>query len=207
VERGVKVKKQLNKMLKDRGVWTEEEDKQEKALTNRIVELSNKLKNAAKHKLTKQQGRDIALKIFKARRELQQLLTERNSLYVGSAEALAENAKFDYLVSVCTLDPESGKPYFYNLDNYNMRKEEKAAWAAAAELANMLYNSVDFDENFIDNLIEVKFLKKFNFVDDKDQLVDDKGNVLDLDGNIIPKNDLEYNNGKLEFEFKESDFV
>jgi hypothetical protein len=71
----------------------------------------------------------------------------------------------------------------------------------------MLYNNLDFDENFMDNLIEVKFLKKFKYVNEEDQLVDDKGNVLDLDGNVIPKSDLEYNNGKLEFEFKESDFI
>lgn len=210
VDEGIKVKRQIDEILKEKGIWTDKQENQHKVLVNKITKLGKELSDTSVKK-TRKRGREIAIAILKTRNELRDLLEERNALDANSAEALAENVWFDYLVSVCVVYNKDGKPFFEDYDDYIDRKSEKAAWDAASKLASMIYGGVDFSENYQDNLIEVQFLKKFKFVDEDGNFIDStNGEKVDIDGKptISPPANADtdvYGNkivdGKVEFTF------
>lgn len=174
--KAVKTQKQINAMLEENGVWTQADKDKEKALAEELIELGKRLrsgKTETGRKMTKKEGRDLAVAMHNKRTELDNHTASRNSYVVHSAEGIAEAKRFDYLMSVCVLDGETGEPYFKGLDNYDERKDEKAAWDAARKLAEMIYGT-DFSENIEDNLMEIQFLKRFGFVDEKGNYVDPK---------------------------------
>jgi hypothetical protein len=185
----VMVKRQVDILLKERGIWTEVEEKKQADLTSQIVALINKMKDSTKK--TKQEGRDIAVKIIKLRGELNDLASERGSFDAFTAESLAEDARLDYLVSVCTVYNTTGEKYFKDYDDYVDRKTEDASWAAASKLGAMLYGNEALMEAIEENRIEIQYLKKFNFVDKDGFFVNEKGEKVDIDGNVIKKPDVD----------------
>ena len=85
----------------------------------------------------------------------------------NTAEGLADNARFDYLVSVSVFDND-GNSYFEDIDDYKRKSSDTVAIKAAGEMANILY---DLDPQFENNLPENKFLKQYKFVDEELRLV------------------------------------
>jgi hypothetical protein len=140
-----------------------------------------------------------------ARAELRDLISERISLEQNTAEALSDNARFDYLVSQCTYDESGSRKVYSNVEDYLQQSDDDVAFAAANALAQLLYS---IDKDVEANLPENRFLQKFKFVnddlslvdndgnrvdskgrrvDDEGYYVDDKGDRVDLDGNPIDK--------------------
>ena len=106
------------------------------------------------------------------------------SLEQNTAESLADNMKFDYLVSECTYDAKGQKKVYKDLDDYNERGDDELAFAAAATLAQLLYS---LDRNYEEELPENKFLKMFDFVDEDLNLIDEEGGLVSFDGKRINK--------------------
>lgn len=116
------------------------------------------------------------------REEIRDLISVRTSLDNHSAEGQADNARFNYLVSVCLVYNDTKQPYFSNLEDYLNRAGEEISLLGAQHLANMLYG---LDNDYESNLPENKFLKKYRFVDDKLRLVDKKGRLIDAESRLI----------------------
>lgn len=177
---GAMVKEQLEQFLKEKGIWGPEQEQQKLAYIKEIGDLHAALKKGG---MSKKAGRDIALKIKDIQDELRQLLEKRNSFDSVSAESIAENARCDYLVSVCVVYNLTGQPYYKDYDDYQIRKAEEPGFEIASKVADMLYSN--YNENFEKNLIENKFLQRFNFMDDKFRLIDEKGRLITRDGKLI----------------------
>jgi hypothetical protein len=116
------------------------------------------------------------------RDEIRDLISVRTSLDNHSAEGQADNARFNYLVSVCVVYNDTKQPYFRDMEDYLNRAGESIALLGAQNLANMLYG---LDNDYENGLPENKFLKKYHFVDDKLRLIDKKGRLIDVDGRLI----------------------
>jgi hypothetical protein len=116
------------------------------------------------------------------RDEIRDLISVRTSLDNHSAEGQADNARFNYLVSVCVVYNDTKEPYFKNMEDYLNRATDPVALIGAQNLANMLYG---LDNDYESNLPENKFLKKFKFVDDKLRLIDKKGRLIDSEGRLV----------------------
>jgi hypothetical protein len=193
----VKTKKQIEDMLEENGIWTQKDKDKQKAVEDEIVNLGKQLKlgkTDSGRKMTKSEGRALAIKIHDKRLELARFTADRRAYDIHSAEGMAENRRFDYLMTVCVLDNEDGKPYFANFEDYDKRKDEKAAWDAARKLAEMVYGGgeIDFSENFENNVLEIQFLKKFNYIDDKGNYIDPKTNErVDVDGKPLKKEEID----------------
>jgi len=181
--KGIPTKKQLLKKMKEDGDWDDEKNKKEIDLTLEILELEKKLYiGDGKKKPKLSEGRDIAIDIRIKRNELKNLITNKLSLEENSAESLADNAKFDYLVSACTFY-EDGRKVYESFDDYNNRSADEIAFSAASELAKMLYN---LDGDFEKSLPENKFLTKFGLVNEDLSLIDPKtGHMIDTAGQRI----------------------
>ena len=188
-------KKELAVLMKRRGIWDDEKDEEEEEITKEIIRLERELYHGktVKGKKVKpkvSEGRDIAIQIRKQRLLLRDLIAERINLEENTADNLADNARFDYLVAHCTFYKD-GKNVYNSFEDYNSKSADEIAFAAAELLGRMLYN---LDSSFEKNLPENKFLSKFNLVNDDlslvdptnpDQLIDTTGKHIDEDGYLL----------------------
>lgn len=183
VTSGAMLRSRLEDFMIEQGLWNEEKQKLLEEIDKKLVENLKKLK-AGGMKLS--EARQVALEIRAGRMQRLLLETKRTELDEFTVESQAENARFDYLVSVCLKD-EEGKPVFESLDDYKEKSTESYAAKAAAALASMLHG---LDQNWEANLPENKFLKKYNFVNEELRLVDKSGNYVTSDNRLV---DEDYN--------------
>jgi len=183
---GIMTKVELDKYMEEKGIWSEEKKNKETSLAKEIRSLTKDLyQGGGKRKAS--EGKRIAVEIKKKRNELQNLIAEKISLEQNTAESLADNMKFDFLVSECTYEGNGIKKVYKDLEDYSEKADDEVAFVAAATLAQMLYS---LDPNFEADLPENQFLSKFNYVDENFNLLDDQGHTVSLDGKMI--DDLGY---------------
>jgi hypothetical protein len=169
------LRQKLNDYLTEQGVWSDDKQKQYEDFIKKINDRELVLKKGG---IPLKKAKSIALELKRLRASFRELISERTSYDNNTAEGTADNARFDYLVSVCVIDPSTKKPVFKDIDDYNERGAEPWALKAAGELANFLY---DLDPNYESNLPENDFLKKFKFTDDKGRLVNKDGHLISID--------------------------
>ena len=173
------VRAKLDDLLQDQGLWNDE--KQAK-FTGLQKELLDGEKRLAKGGFSLNEAKDLAIKMKSVRDDIRDLISVRTSLDNHSAEGQADNARFNYLVSVCVVYNDTKQPYFSNMEDYLNRASDAVALLGAQHLANMLYG---LDNDYESNLPENKFLKKYKFIDDKLRLVDKGGRLIDSEGRLI----------------------
>jgi hypothetical protein len=186
VRDGIMTKKELEKFMKEQGIWDDGKDAEQKKIIEEISSLEKKLYVSGTHKdgkMRASEGKKIAIDMRIKRNELRDLIAERMSLEQNTAESMSDNSRFDFLVSSCTYY-ENGQKVYTSLDDYKERADNEIGYAAATALASMLYS---VDKDFESKLPENKFLKMFHFVDDNLSLVNDKGEAIDLEGRRIDK--------------------
>jgi hypothetical protein len=173
------VRARLDDILQEQGLWDDEKQAKFTELQKRILDGEKKL---AKGGFGLNEAKDLAIEMKDCRDKIRDLISVRTSLDNHSAEGQADNARFNYLVSVCVVYNDTKEPVFTSLENYLNRSTEQVALLGAQNLANMLYG---LDNDYESNLPENKFLKKYKFVDDKLRLIDKKGRLIDADGKLI----------------------
>jgi hypothetical protein len=186
VRDGIMTKKELEKFMKEQDIWNDGKDEEQKKIVKEISDLEKQLFVSGTHKdgkLRASEGKDIAIQMRVKRAELRDFIAERMSLEQNTAEAISDNARFDFLVSNSTFY-ENGQKVYKDLDDYKENSDGEIGFAAATALASMLYA---VDKDFESKLPENKFLKMFKLVDDNLSLVNDKGETVDLDGRRIDK--------------------
>lgn len=179
IDSGAIVNARVDKILREQGLWDEAKETEINDLTRKLLDGERKLK-AGGMKLSEGRKLAIDMKIWRGRRNL--LLSERGILDDKTAEGQAENAKFNYLLSVCTVYNPSGTSYFKNYEDYEEKLATTPARMAMSNFMQLLYN---YDEEMMGKLPENKFLKEWKFVNDKLQLVNKDGDLVDTDGRRI----------------------
>jgi len=187
LESGALLRKRLSQYMSEQGIWDDAKEQEYNDVTKKILDGEKQLKSGG---IKLSEARDLALTIKNAREDFKELIGERTMMDANTAEGQADNASFNCLVSLCTLD-ESGEKVFSSIEDYESKANEPYAIEAAEKLAKFVYN---LNEDYDSTLEENKFLKKFNFVDDKyhlinsdGQLVDSKGSLVNEDGRFIDK--------------------
>ena len=181
---GVMTKAEVEQVMLDRGLWDNDKADQETQLTKEILELERKLYiGDGKKKPKLSDGRKIAVEMKEKRIQLRDLIADRISMDENTAESIADNARFDYLVYVCSFNAQTNERLFESYEDYNQKGANAEAIAAAQLLANMVYN---LDSDFEDKLPENQFLRKFDLLDDNNQLIDpNTGDLIDIEGNKV----------------------
>jgi hypothetical protein len=182
VRDGIMTKKELEKFMKEQGIWNDEKDTEQKKITEEINRLERELYVSGKNgKLRATEGKNIAIDMRKKRIELRELIAERMGLEQNTAESISDNARFDFLVANCAYY-ENGQKVYKDMDEYTANSDGEIAFSAATALAQMMYS---VDKDFESKLPENKFLKMFKFVNDDLALVNDKGERVDTEGRKI----------------------
>ena len=180
VKSGAFLRAGLQKYVRDQGIWGDDKESEHQTLLNTIKENTDKL---ARGGIKLNEARQLALGVRDAREELRSLVEERTSMNVNTAEGQAENARFNCLVSLCTVDNETGEQYFKDTEDYISKSTiDPVAGESASRLARVLYN---LDPSYEKNLPENKFLHKWKFVDSELRLINKEEHLVDLDGRLI----------------------
>jgi len=177
---GALVRKTLDAELEKQGIWNAEKQKKVEKLNTEIRDNLTKLKKGG---IKLSEARDLAIRVRISRIEVTSLLAERNAYDAYTAEAQAESAKIDNLMTMC-IKNEKGEQYFKDIDEYRNSNDEPFVIQAANKLITMLYG---VDESWESDLPENKFLKKYKFVDEELRLVKD-GHYVTIDGKRINEN-------------------
>lgn len=176
------VRAKLDDLLVDQGLWDDAKQTKFTQLQSAILDGEKKL---AKGGIGLSQAKETALDMKKNREDLRELISVKTNLDTHTAEGQADNARFNYLVSVCTVYKDNSKPYFTNYEDYNNRSTDIVAILGAQNLAGMLYG---LENDYEEKLPENKFLKQYKFVDDKLRLINKDGKLVDSEGRLIDEN-------------------
>lgn len=173
------VRAKIDELLKEQGLWDDGKQFKFNQLQADILERERQL---AKGGIPLSRAKNIALEIKKLREDIKDLISVKTALDGHTAEGQADNARFNYLVSACTVYKENNQPYFNGLEDYLNRITEDVAFKAAQTLANLMYG---LDNDYESNLPENKFLKQYKFIDDKLRLINKNGQLIDDEGRLI----------------------
>ncbi len=173
------VRAKLDDLLQEQGLWNDEKQAKFTALQKELLDGEKRL---AKGGFGIKEAKSLALKMRNVRDEIRDLISVRTSLDNHSAEGQADNARFNYLVSVCVVYKDTNEPYFKSLEEYLNSADNPVAMLGAQTLATMVYG---LDNNFEKTLPENKFLQKYKFVDEKLRLIDKQGRLIDAENRLI----------------------
>lgn len=165
-------------VLREQKLWDDERQKQFDELNRKLLDGEKALKKGG---IKLADAREIAVQMRRDRWARTQLLSERNSLEQTTAEAQAENARFQSLVVSCVVFNDTGKPAWKDVDAY-LTDESPAAGEAARVMGNVLYG---LDDGWEKKLPENLFLLNYGLANEDLHLVDFKGRLVDAQGRLV----------------------
>lgn len=168
----------IDDYMREQGIWG---DEQESRLQEILKSINETEKTLSAGKMKKLDAKALAMKLWDLRSEMRQLIAKKTMIENNSVESQAENARFNYLVSVGTVYNETGEPVFSSLEDY-LGKDEDWSYECASQMSHMLYN---LDPDFEQNLPENKFLKRFGYVNDDLALINESGKLVSREGKLI----------------------
>jgi len=160
------------------GAWSDADEKQFLALQ---FEIRGCEKILAKGGIKKAEARTVALRAREARDDLVALYGKRSQYDNATIEAVAEQHRFRFLITLCVKTPD-GKPYFASVDDYVVKESSRAAFDSASIVAKSVYN---VDEKFRSKLPEERFLAKYGFANDRGHLINAAGKLIDSLGRLV----------------------
>lgn len=188
VQNKVPLETTLDKGTKDQ-VWTDEHKAEAERIAAFLDDAALKLSKPAKHGLTERKARELAIEMRRQRRDFENLTAARRRLFQYTAEAMAEQAKFNYLVFACTVYEEEDKGrVFESVDEYLSRlgDDDEVAVMASWMLSGLLYKiNPDYYKRNHENI----FLLKHKMCDDDLRLVNKDGKYVDIEGHLVNKDD------------------
>jgi hypothetical protein len=180
---GAVLRAKLDDVLKAQGLWDDAKDIEIRTLQKEIVELEMKIRSGG---LNIGVAKDLAFEIIKKRDRIKEIFSIKLVYDAKTAESMADDARTDFLLSVCLVYNEPGhKPYFKDLEAYLNEPNSRVSVEAYKEFL-MLMN--DQEENPEKDLVEFKFLKRFKFVDEKLRMINKEGHLVDREGRLIDEN-------------------
>ena len=190
LEQGAMLRKKLGNYMTEQGIWTDDQEQEYNKVIKEINLLDyqlNKGKDLDGGKLKLSKAKEMAFELQDKRVEFRDLIGERQELDHMTAEGQADTERFSYLVYLCTKDFLTQKPYYSSYEDYQNRGNEQEAMDAAKTVGEIVY---EIDDNYENTLTENKFLKRFNFANEENQLIDKEGYILNKDGKRVNVNDL-----------------
>jgi hypothetical protein len=134
---GVIFRDKLFDILRREGVWSDEQEKEHESLREALIDGLEKLEDPS---LSKEEKEQLAIGVKATRNLLIILLNDYNKRDEFTVEGRADQAKFEMLVSECTVFNEDvKKKYFASLEDYLDKADSELGTRCASEFAKLYY--------------------------------------------------------------------
>lgn len=122
-------------LLKERGLWDEPKYRDLARLTDEVLKGREAL---AGGRLRKAEALSLARQVRRKCAVIRDLMADWRSVEQETAEAQAQNARFDFLVTRCFVLADGGRPVFASVEDYKRHAGERHAYRGAEALARLL---------------------------------------------------------------------
>jgi hypothetical protein len=156
---GIFPREKFREIMREHGMWTEDDDKQLKKAVGTIALLQIDLKNAEA-----EGDKDACLKaakgISEARRRMWELFLVQQSVYMNSAEGVAEMIKTETIMAACTLVKATGNRYWSDYGEYVRERDLNTTSTVYARVIELQSKILDHArEDLVSDYPEYKYLK------------------------------------------------
>lgn len=187
VENGIPFTVEVEEVLRKKAIFDPEVDNQKREeLSKKLRDTEIALRSAkvGSRKITKDEGRKLALKIKELRAELSNLSQNRSSLLSNTAESIAENVRLNYCVYRCTLNQGTLDNYWKSYEDFKNDIGSKVYTDAVNKFITL---SMGVDLTMEKKLYENQWLIRMGFMNEDLQLIDNNGRPVDEKGRLIDK--------------------
>jgi hypothetical protein len=182
---GYKLRLECEKLLEQRGLLdTALQDKQIEDLRAKIKKHEIELRSARINgrRLSKDEGFKLALQIRKLRKELNGVGAGLSDFFKNSAESIADNERFQYLIYACTIRQDTGERYWGSYDEMKNESEQAIYTAAINSFVKL---SMGVEQDLENPFYENQWLQRMGYANKKGELVDSKGRLIDENGRLV----------------------
>lgn len=183
------LKCQVNNMLEERGIFDSKTTKvKTQKLRSELRSLEVQLKSARKdgRKMTKAEGREIALRMKELRNELMNIGGDLTRYYNNTVESVSDNERLNFFVYALTVYADTGKNYWKSYDEFKLDESNVKSSAVDAFIKSFYGINNDSEKELYENA----WLIRHKFMDDELRLLDEKGRVINSNGHLINKDGL-----------------
>jgi len=139
MRKGFLCRDEMEKLLRERGIWGEEEEKQLEEVRSKIRELLKELRLES----GKKKSQKIYEKIKTLRQKEQELFSKYDSYFSMTCDSRATNQRLMYLIASCVLDAE-GNRVWKDFDSFKA-EEDTGLLSEAINQAMSFFLDLDID--------------------------------------------------------------
>lgn len=121
---------EVEKLLRDRGLWNEEQQTKLEDLRNQISSLEEKLKDNG---LSNEQGAKICEQLDKLRMEVMRVNSVYQNISDNTCETIATEERNQFLCAECIVDNKTGERVYKDVEDFKARRDEVASMDAFRE--------------------------------------------------------------------------
>jgi len=156
---GIFPREKIREVMREHGMWTEEDDAELKRAVGKIAVLQIELQQS------EQEGNDEACMsaakgIAEARRRMWELFLVQQTVYMNSAEGVAEMIKTEAIMAACTILKSTGERYWKDYAEYVRERDlnkKSSVYASVIDVQASLLD--DAREGLTSEYPEHKYLK------------------------------------------------
>lgn len=156
---GVFPREKLREIMRDHGMWTEDDEKELKRAVGKIALFQIDLKNSEAEGDNESCVKS-AQGISDARRRMWELFLVQQSVYMNSAEGVAEMVKTEAIMAACTILKSTNKRYWTDYAEYVRERDlnlKSTVYAKVVELQSKILDNAR--EGLLADYPEHKYLK------------------------------------------------
>jgi hypothetical protein len=156
---GVFPREKLREIMREHGMWTEDDESELKKAVGRIALLQIDLKNAEAAG-NEEECVEVAGKIGKERRRMWELFLIQQTVYMNSAEGVAEMIKTEAVMAACTILKSTQQRYWSDYSEYVRERdlnEKSTVYANVVQLQAKLLD--DARKGLLADYPEATYLK------------------------------------------------
>ena len=180
---GLQLRAAVDKMLEAQGLLDRTADQEKitqfgKELRQMEICL-RRAKNADGSKMTKQQGRELAIKMKQKRESIGDVASSTSSYYNDTAESKAFGSQIEATMYCCTQN-EKGEPFWASEEDM---RNDKLSREFVDEKFIKFITKTDSDKDTED--YEVSWLKKHKFIDSEGRFINENGKLISMNGKLV----------------------
>lgn len=153
MQRGVLPKATLERLMSEKGIWTEEQEKLLTELQHKLAALQIALDKAETH----EKGLSFAKNMGDLRNQCLRLIEVKSAVFVNSCESLADSVRRDAYIAYALVYADTGKYVFKNYQEFISRADEPVVLDARRLV---LEESIKAFQDSVSGLPELAYIKK-----------------------------------------------